>query len=728
MTARQPRAVFHGGNDFADGGATALHLAMDCIHRQRTDSVRGKLRCLAIRFTRIALCCSASAAMTVGCGAGGSSSSSADTPPSQPSPADPVPHIAALGSPRILLADATTASRLRDALTRGDAPAARLAALVDAQMQGGDAYAFQPWFAALIGQLTSKPAYCRYAVDETERFVQHEETLIASKQRPTVADDSYLEVGQVIGNLAIVYDWCRAQTTAKQRARWQRYANQAVWNVWNFNQARWGDQDFPWSGWSVDNPANNYYYSFLRATMLLGLASFGENEQAKAWIDKFRTEKIASQLVPVFNRDLVGGGSREGTGYGTAMKGLFDLYYWWEKSTGERIADLSPHTLASLDKFPHDVMPTLDRLAPTGDHARDSTAALFDYHREYLLILARLYPNDAMAGVVKTLLAQSSVPRMANGFEAWADFVYDVGDIAQQPLNRLPTAHWGPGTGQFSMRSKWAGDAAYANLICGPLTESHAHRDQGSFVFFKGAWLAYDANIDSHSGLMADEAAHNLVRIEQNGEVIQQADNSTCTLQALTDNADYSYGLAMVTQSYAGRLAVKRFEREFVFIKPGVLLILDRVQTSGNGLQHIWTLNLPAAPTLNGERLSMTNGGHQLDVVRLAPTGLPWHVAAWPSLSSDMNGGFRAQASDAGGDASIFVHVLGADRAFTQAQLINEGEQVGALLTLADGRSVTLRFSRNGTGGGLEIRSAAGQVSVSGALPNSIQTPARFAN
>jgi len=181
------------------------------------------------------------------------------------------------------------------------------------------------------------------------------------------------------------------------------------------------------------------------------------------------------------------------------MKGLFDLYYWWEKSTTERIADLTPHTLASFDKFMHDIVPTLDRVAPTGDHARDSTASLFDYHREYLEILSRLYPADVMAGLSKTLLSQSSVKSMSQGFEAWIDYVYDQSDIATQPMTRLPTAHWGAGTGQFSMRSAWATDASYANLICGPYTESHAHHDQGSFVFFKGNWLAFDENIDSHS-------------------------------------------------------------------------------------------------------------------------------------------------------------------------------------------------------------------------------------
>ena len=636
--------------------------------------------------------------------------------------------LAPLGSPRILISDAATLSRLRSLMTSGVPSAVRLKQVVDRQISAGDVYNFSPWNAALVGQVTGTASYCTYAVNKTDSFVASEEALIAGGQVPTVAGDSYLDVGGIIGNVAIVYDWCRSQTTSAQRTRWMNYANQAVWNVWNYNQAKWGAKTFAWSGWSIDNPSNNYYYSFLRATMLLGLATSGENAQAQTWLDKFRTEKIGNQLVPTFTRDLTGGGSREGTGYGVAMKGLFDLYYWWEKSTTERIADLTPHTLASFDKFMHDIVPTLDRVAPTGDHARDSTASLFDYHREYLEILSRLYPADVMAGLSKTLLSQSSVKSMSQGFEAWIDYVYDQSDIATQPMTRLPTAHWGAGTGQFSMRSAWATDASYANLICGPYTESHAHHDQGSFVFFKGNWLAFDENIDSHSGIVQSESPHNLVRIEQNGAVVPQAWNASCSMAALADNSGYAYGLAVVTPMYGGQAAVSKVEREFLMIKPGTLIVLDRVATSGTNVKRIWTLNLPGTPTVSGDQLSAMSGTNQLDVVRLSPAGLTSKVLSWPSLDSDMNAGSRVDVEDSAGTSSLFLHVLGADHAFSTAVRSDATGQIGAQITLADGSTALVRFNTASTGGTIELRNKSGLVVSTGSLPTSIQAPPRLAN
>lgn len=633
-----------------------------------------------------------------------------------------------LGTPRILVSDAATITRYRNLVSSQAPSAVRFKSLVDAEMAGSRAYDFKPWYAALMGKVTGTASYCSFAVSRTESFVASEEALIAANQRATVAGDSYLEVGPMIGNVALVYDWCRDSMTAAQRTRWMNYANQAVWNVWNPTQARWGNTTYTWSGWSIDNPANNYYYSFLEATMLLGLATYGENPQAQTWIDRFRTDKIANQLMVVFNRDLTGGGSREGTGYGTAMKNLWRLYDWWERSTGERIATMTPHTLASMTHLMHQITPTLDRLAPTGDHARDSTAALFDYHRDYLQVLMRLFPNERATGVAKSLLAASSVPRMANSFMYYADFLYDSSDLAARPVTELSTAYWGSGTGQFPMRSSWARDAAFANFICGPYSESHAHHDQGSFVLFKGNWLAYDSNIASASGIEQAESLHNLVRVEQNGSVITQREGAPqCQMLALAENAQYAYGVARVTPIYDGKAGIVKVEREFLFLKPGTFVVMDRVQTSGSGIRRIWTLNTPVTPAVSGDSFSVVNGANRLDVTRLSPAGLTTQVVGWAG-SGIASSGSRVDVADSNGDSSVFLHVMGTDGSVTSSARSDASGQVGAQIAMSNGRMAVVRFSTAGTGGTIEIRDASGAVLSSGALPTTVQAPALYVN
>jgi hypothetical protein len=619
--------------------------------------------------------------------------------------------------PKVLLNQAATKSRLQQLLSSSTPSATRFKSMVDNQLAGSDYYGFEPWYAALMYQVTGEQRYATYAIQQTDARVAAEEALIAANQRADVAFDSYLYVGPTIGNLALVYDWTYDLLTPTQRTRWLAYANQAVWNVWNHDQAKWGNTTYAWSGWSVDNPSNNYYYSFLKATMLLGLASQGENTQAQAWLDKFRTEKIENQLIPTFNRDLAGGGSREGTGYGVSMRELWELYDWWERSTGERIATRTPHTLASMAHMMHSIVPTLDRLAPTGDHARESTAALFDYHREYLLKLMSLFPQERLSGAAKSLLDASSVPRMAQYFEYVFDYLYEPPSLPSTTLADLSTTYWGAGTGQLMMRSAWDTGAAFSNFICGPYTESHAHHDQGSFVIHRGAWLAYDANIDSHSGIEQGEEMHNLVRITQGGNTVQQQYSASgCNLLTLADNAQFTYAVADVTPIYNGNTAVSKAQREFLFIRPGTFAVFDRVVT-GAGAGKVWTLNLPGTPTLNGNLISYVNGANRLDVRRVAPTNL-----------TSVLTGQRVEVTDSTAGQTLFLNVMGTNGSVSNAVASNGTDQTGTQITLSDGRTATVRFANSGTGGTLDLPAFNGAAAYSGALPTTVVAPPLFRN
>src|SRR5262249_51943394 len=158
---------------------------------------------------------------------------------------------------------------------------------VDSWVGGADYWGFDAWEAALFGQLTGQAKYCTKSIATVDKEVSDAEAAIAAGGKPVVANDSYLEAGEMIGDLALVYDWCFDSITASQKTRWLKYANQAVWNVWHPAQATWG----AWTGWAIDDPSDNYYYSFLRATMLLGLAEKGEDPQGDTWINQFREVK-----------------------------------------------------------------------------------------------------------------------------------------------------------------------------------------------------------------------------------------------------------------------------------------------------------------------------------------------------------------------------------------------------------------------------------------------------
>lgn len=638
-------------------------------------------------------------------------------PPANPGgPTNPVEH-------PFTYMNSANRSRLSALLSNADPAAVRFRNMVDNAVDGTNYYGYEAWFSALMGAITGEAKYCADAVARTETWVVGEEALIAAGQRAEVAGDSYLEIGGYIGSLAMTFDWCYSSLSAAQRTRWINYANQAVWNVWHHEDAVWGGVAYPWSGWSVDNPANNYYYSFLRATMLLGLATQQDNPLAATWLTKFREEKIGNQLIPMFNAQLSGGGSREGTGYGTAMKGLFALYDIWEASTGERIADLTPHTKASIPYLMHETVASLDRIAPIGDHARDSTAALFDYHREYGLLLAWLYRDDPLASPLRGWLASNAVPQMGNYFEYVHDFLYRDPGQPSTALSTLGTSYFASGVGDLFSRSSWATDATWMSMRMGPYTESHAHHDQLSFLINRDGWLAYDANIDSHSGIEQSEEMHNLVRIEHGGTQRRQREGYSSTVQALADNAAFTYAAADATALYDPNF-VNLVQREVVFLKPNTFVIYDRVN-AGAGSTFTWQLSSPIEPVAAAG--TATYGSPAAMRVRtIVPAAVTQSVVDLEALPGDeFSGGYRYEAAQSSGGTANFLTVIDLGDAVSETNYFNGPGEDEVQIGFTGGGAATLTFPRTGTGGNLTLTGAAG--SYIGALPTGIQSLPLFA-
>jgi hypothetical protein len=619
-----------------------------------------------------------------------------------PGPDEPIPpqdpeYLTA--HPRIYLE--TNRERLAASLDSGVPAATRFRSMVDGQLDGADYYDFSSYFAALMGQLTGEPQYCAYAVSTSDAYVASEEALIAGGSRAAVSGDSYLEVGPRIGDLMLTYDWCYDSLTASQRTRWLALAAQAVWNVWHPDEATWGGHAFPWSGWATHDPSDNYYYSFLRATMMFGLAAHDEHPDAAGWLEFFRVTKFEGELVPIFEADLQGGGSREGTGYGVSMQGLWTLYDFWQSSTGEDVARQTTHTRASLLFEMHAIVPTRDRIAPTGDHARDSTATLFDYHRNFIQELAYLFRDDALAPRAKWFIDHSSVPEMDQGFMEIYDFLYAQPALAPVPVDGMGTAYYAPGAGETFARSSWDEDATWINLVAGPYTQSHAHHDQGHLMIFKGDWLAYDANVESHSGINQGEENHNLVRIVRGGSTVLQHVDTESQVLAMHEGAGWFHVAADLTPAYGGDSAVSDDEREVVFLEPDVVVVFDRVTTASDAGQ-IWQLNAPTSPAISGATARFTTGGHDLTVQRLSPTTATAAVHGWAD-GSEYGGGFRLDETSAGG-AVQHLHVLSIDGAVQGAARSDADGRTGVTITFADGHTATVRFGTAGVDGTLEIQ------------------------
>lgn len=526
------------------------------------------------------------------------------TPTATPAPISPVmsggssgPQMANSSLPRLIQLPS-----VRRYVNTSSAAYTRFKNWVDAAVNGSPGYAFAASEAAMMYQLSPETKYCTLAVNMVERQVADAEAAIAAGSNPEIAGDSYLEVGPMISDLSMTLVTCSAFISGTQRTRWSAYAEQSVWNIWNYSNARWGSRSAPWTGWSVDNPGNNYHYSFLEATMYWALAT-----NNATWMSELRNRRLPA-LQAYFAR-LPGGGSSEGTGYGTAQMRLFSLYHLWRDATGSDLANTNTHATDSIYYWINATVPTMDRFAPIGDQSRNSVPELYDYHRR-LVLEARQTANGEAAQRAATwwltnikMKDSSGVLQPGTRMNSGFNYRYDLlpaGTLATPPSNLVYHA---TGTGHLFARTGWDVNAMWVAIVAGPYNESHAHQDQGSFTLFSRDWLAVTANIWSHSGINQGTDVHNLVRFARNGTVARQCESttkiSTMTVTPGASGGDFTAN-ANLTPAFCDNTAVTSWRRQFTFA--GRKLTVRDTFAMTSGTTATFQVNTPVLPTLVNSR------------------------------------------------------------------------------------------------------------------------------
>jgi len=518
----------------------------------------------------------------------------------------------------------------------------RFKGFVDRAVAGDPGYGFSATDAAYMYRLTGERPYGLLAVRMVEEQVGAAEAAMTNGQAPPIADDSYLDLGPMLRDLALAYDWCGDLVTPKQKSRWKTYADQAVANVWHPYVARWGGRWRPGNGWAVEDPGNNYFYSFMEATMYWSLAS--DNHAWKTFLQQDRLPLLTSYVAK-----LPGGGSREGTSYGASFRTLFGLYRLWRDATGQDLANANAHLTDTIHYWVHATVPTMDQFAPIGDQPRVSVPELYDYERQLMLEARTLTQDTAAASTASWWLHHISIKEMTNGFNSRHDLL-SAGDAGTAPRDLVYLA---PGVGQLFARTDWSRNAMWLDFTAGRYDQSHAHQAQGAVTLFAGDWLAVSENIWSHSGIQQGTETNNVVRFERGGASVPQVTPTTSSLKLTRTGANGEvHAVADLTPAYGGNPAVRAWQRSIDF-KARVLTIRDAFATSP-GTDAVFQLNVPVKPTIKG---NIATAG-RLRVTVLSPAGARLTAVDWTKVDKDYTRGWRI---DVRGQGNQFMVKLEAD-------------------------------------------------------------------
>ncbi len=502
---------------------------------------------------------------------------------------------------------------------------------VDAAVAGSPGYDYAPSDAVVMYAITNQASYINHAIARVDAIVAQAEADIAAGRNPEIAGDSYLEFGWYMEQIALTYDRGYSLLTPAQRTRWAAFADRALTNLWNPGQAQWGGRSATWTGWSTDNPGNNYHFSFLEGTQLWALAS-----QNMTWINFLQQNKFPP-LANYFAR-LSGGGSREGTGYGTAQKNLFENYIMWKASTGEDLSRLSTHAKDTIDYWVHATVPTLDRFAPIGDQSRVSQPEIYDYHENLVREAVVLNPG--------TEQARRGVWWLNNNSDSSLDgFNRRIGLLTTSDVATPPTAleYHATGVGHFFARNSWNRDATWLSFVAGPYDESHAHHDQGSFTFYRNGWLAATSNMWSHSGIQQTVGAHNVLRFSRNGATIEQ--NESVSSMTYSKSGDVVTVQANLTPAYSRRdIDVRSWTRELRY-QGNTLRVTDVCQV-GTGVSTVFQVQVPTQPTVQSDG-SIRAGNLSIR----GQAGYTVNLVNMRNVDSDFNSGWRVELSNPAGCA-----------------------------------------------------------------------------
>ncbi|MEO7325246.1 MAG: hypothetical protein ABIW82_10505 [Dokdonella sp.] len=505
-------------------------------------------------------------------------------------------------------------------------------------------YLFSATDAVYMAQLTHKDSYCAFAVELVQNQVAAANAAISAGKAPAVASDSYLDVGPMIGDLALTYDACAAQMKSAQREAWSAYAEQAVSNVWSHMTATWGGHFFPWTGWSTKDPGDNYYYSFVNATLLWALASGSEK-----WMELLRSDKMPA--LEAYMATLPGGGSLEGTGYGTSHMRLFELYRIWRDATGDDIANANPHLTQSISYWVNATVPTLDAFAPFGDQSRSSQPILYDYHRRLMLEARDLTKREDARQLASWWLNSISIKRMTSSFNDRFDLL--PAGFKGDPPGRL--TYRASGVGQLFSRTSWDTDALWVAMIAGAYNQSHAHQEQGGFMLYRRGWLAVTENIWSHSGIQQGSEQNNILRFTRKGKTIPQRAPSTSSLTILkTGLGGEVHARAELGAAYGGAgSGVRAWQRDFDFAANG-LSVHDRFDVA-DGVDAIFQINVPTQPVVSGNHVQA--GDLQIDVQ--TPADAVIRVLDWHSVDADYLSGYRIDIEGRGDEFIVRMSAAG---------------------------------------------------------------------
>lgn len=414
---------------------------------------------------------------------------------------------------------------------------------------------------------------------------------------------------------ALGYDWLHDAPGTSAELRAHAIARLSTWLDW-----------YEKEGYRRADPISNYFTGYFGALAYAGLATAGDDPRGDALLRR-ADALFDGKIAPSYGKLLAGGDWPEGWQYGDGAATVMGLFVDGEKTAlgRDRLSDLPwLRDVARMHAF--EILPDGSTAYDNGDWS-DRPAKM---PSRALDVIAMILPDaDPTAAGARFLARELRKPR---DDWAWIQLLAD-GPRAEARDPRQGSTSWlAKGTGLLLARSAWSPDATFVSFQCGPSIPDadHQHADQGHFEVVRGADPLF-VDVGDYGSLATIN--HNTILVDDHGKSLDYAPNQGAWgrdshMARYVDAGDYVFAEGDFSDAYrpsklewGAKRSVLRAERSFAFLRPGTVVLYDRVTVADPSYDVRWIAHALVRPDEQDGALALRKGTSIAWMTTLLPDG-----------------------------------------------------------------------------------------------------------
>ncbi len=432
-----------------------------------------------------------------------------------------------------------------------------------------------------------------------------------------------------IGTLC-AYDWIYNDLPAEERRVMGERLYHALYNIaWHgqgFRERRYRE--------NPSNPKNTGFYGSSVLPWYVGLAFYGEGYDDKACERMLRKGYADHCKMSSYRAELLGknGGCSSGpVGYGLGYYPYaeYDFIHTFRSGTGIDITPKMKYMVGYLNYMDWCRLPE-NREFGVGDshHTNNKLPYNIATHiREIADLFGRNNPELInWVSEFISLYKTKRYPSRMSFLPLLHRLQFESDDVVERrTTTATQSATYFESLGQIIMRTGRGDNDTYALFMTERSNHKHQHYDLNNFIIYKNGYRAIDSGTRPQPGLHLPQyygrtVAHNCITVRMPDEELPAYwgtpapgegkkgtppnDGGQCRceakLLALEDTAEYVYIASDATEAYHAD-KVDKVVREFVWIKPDVFVVYDRVVSDKAEYPKRWLYHIASEPVANGK-------------------------------------------------------------------------------------------------------------------------------